>query len=152
MQHREHRAAQTKVAAVDASAIHTRCMSSNARATRAVQDSCASARIRLITPERSAGPVVGRRGRRREPQRVADVLELAQVARARRAIVQVGLDRDELADRQLAIVKGLETPPHRRAGQERHTSLNCARSASRARASRDLTVPTAMPSEKPISS
>ena len=54
-------AAQTKVAAVEASAIQTRCRSSNARVARAVHDSCASARMRLITPgwrpvQSSAGP------------------------------------------------------------------------------------------------
>ena len=52
----------------------------------------------------------------------------------------------------LAIVEGRKTPPYRRAAQKRHASLNCARSASRARARRDLTVPTAMPRENPISS
>ena len=55
-------------------------------------------------------------------------------------------------DRQLVVVERGEPPPHRRTGQSGHTSLNCARSPSRARARRDFTVPTAMPSEKPISS
>jgi hypothetical protein len=81
-----------------------------------------------------------------------DFLHLIQIAAARRAIVEVRLYRDEVADGQLAIVERLETPPDCRAGQERHASLSWARSASRARARRDFTVPTAMPSEKPISS
>ena len=41
-----------KVAAVEARPIHTRCMSSKVRASRASQASFASARIRLITPGR----------------------------------------------------------------------------------------------------
>ena len=99
-----------------------------------------------------AGPVVGRRRGSDETQRVADVLQLAKIAGTRRAIVQMRFNRNQLANSQLAIVEGLETPPHCRAGQERHASLNWARSASRARASLDFTVPTAIPSENPISS
>ena len=88
----------------------------------------------------------------REAQRFADVAQLAEIAGTRGAVVQMPFNRNQLGDRQLTVVEGLKTPPHCCAGQERHTSLNWARSASRARASLDFTVPTAIPSEKPISS
>ena len=77
---------------------------------------------------------------------------LRQFAGAGRAILEVAFEGDHLAHGQFAIVKGCEPPTYRRAGQQPHTSLNSARRASRALASRDLTVPTAMPSENPISS
>ena len=43
-------AAQSRLAAVEARPIHTRCMSSNIRPARAGHDSSLSARIRLMTP------------------------------------------------------------------------------------------------------
>ena len=141
------------VAAVDARPIHTRCMSSNRRPTRAGQASFASARIRLITPGCRPGPVVGRSRRRGQAQRRRDrVVAVAAPSVQPSQRVQVSLNRDPLLDRQLVVVKLGEAPPHRRTGQSGHTSLNCARSPSRARARRDFTVPTAMPSENPISS
>ena len=97
-------------------------------------------------------PVVGRPRRGGEAQRVADGLQHARFGQARRALVEVILDRDLLADFQLVVVERRQTTPHYAAGEPRHTSLNSARKASRARASRDLTVPTAIPSENPISS
>ena len=55
------RSMPTTVATADANPIHTRCMSSNMRRVRAVHASCASARMRLMTPDcrpvqSSAGP------------------------------------------------------------------------------------------------
>ena len=140
------------VAVVDARAIQTRCMSSNTRPMRARSDSWFSAHIRPTTPGARPAHLVGRRRRRGHPQETADVLELGELAGTRRAVLDVTLERDHLADRQLAIVEGCQTPPHRRAGQQPHTSLNSARRASRALARRDFTVPTAIPSENPISS
>ena len=98
------------------------------------------------------GPVVGRPRARRQPQRVPDRLNRAELARAGRTFTDVMFDCDRLGDRKLAIVKRLETTLDCGAGQKRHASLSSARSASRARASRDFTVPTATPSENPISS
>ena len=68
------------------------------------------------------------------------------------ALVHVRLDRDTLLHREFVVMKRGEALPHRQTGQSGHTSLSCARSPSRARARRDFTVPTAIPSEKPISS
>src|ERR671915_316367 len=98
------------------------------------------------------GPVVCRAGPRGEPQRIADRLERAEFARAGRTLTNVMFDSDRLVDYELTIVKRLETTLDGGASQERHASLSSARSASRARARRDFTVPTAIPSENPISS
>jgi hypothetical protein len=84
------------------------------------------------------------RGRRRA-QRIAS--RISQLLRAGRAFLDVRFDRDHLADGQLAIMEGRNPTPDRRTRQERHACLRCARRLSRARARRDLTVPTAMPSE-----
>ena len=93
------------------------------------------------------GPVVRRRRSGRRAQRIADRPELSQLLRAGRAFLDVRFDRDHLADGQLAIMEGRNPTPDRRTRQERHACLSCARRLSRARARRDLTVPTAMPSE-----
>ena len=128
-------------------------MSSNTRPMRAWSDSWFSAHIRLTTPgARPAHSSSGGADAAVDPQETADVLELGQFAGAGRAILEVAFEGDHLAHGQFAIVKGCQPPTYRRAGQQPHTSLNSARRASRALASRDLTVPTAMPSENPISS
>ena len=136
-----------KVAAVDARAIHTRCVSSNIRWARAPKDSCASARIRLITPDCSPS---SRPTAQERPPRVSasptDRSSRSSFAQGE-AFLDVRFDRDHLADGQLAIMEGRNPTPDRRTGQERHACLSCARRLSRARARRDLTVPTAMPSE-----
>ena len=141
-----------KVAAVDARPIHTRCMSSNIAEARAPKR---FVRLRAHPADHAGlqpGPVVRRRGSGRRAQRVADRPRALAALRARRAFLDVRFDRDQLADGQLAIVEGRKPTPDRRTGQEGHTCLSCARRLSRARARRDLTVPTAMPSENPISS
>ena len=67
------------------------------RRARAVHDSCASARIRLITLDRT--PVQSSEGAGpRPPQRFADRLQRAQIARARRTVVEVRFDRHQFAD------------------------------------------------------
>ncbi len=68
---------------------------------------------------------------------------------------EVRADGDLIGERELAIVKRLETPARRRAGERLHavlSSRSSSRSAWRARVSRDFTVPTATPSENAISS
>src|SRR5262249_28693717 len=101
---------------------------------------------------RYAVPVVGWTRRRRLLQRERHEIVFPELIEARPARVQMALDRNTLLDRQLVVMKRGEPLPHRRTGQSGHTSLNSARSPSRARASRDFTVPTAIPREKPISS
>ena len=153
VQHASTMRAADEVAAVEASPIQTRCMSSNSapHARRPGFVRLGAHAADDAGPQ--AGPVVGRRRRRRQPQRRRPRSE-ARADRGRTAGSRAGALRSAISsrDRQLAVVERRETPPHCRAGQERHTSLSCARSASRARASRDFTVPTAMPSENPISS
>src|SRR5215210_7911572 len=99
-----------------------------------------------------SGPVVGRTRRRSDTDAIADRLQIAQFPGAGGAGRDVSFDRDRLPDWKLAVVERLHPATDRRARQQSHASLNCARSASRARASRDLTVPTATFKVKPISS
>jgi PAS domain S-box-containing protein len=68
---------------------------------------------------------------------------------------EVRLDGDLFADRQFAIMERGQPSPHVPASSRHHdlsASLNWDRSASRARVSRDFTVPTATPRENAISS
>ena len=78
-------------------------------------------------------------------------MRAAQVGHVR----DVRLDGHLLRRRQLAVHERLEQLARRLAAEDRDHDRNpssSARSACRARVSRDLTVPTATPSEKAISS
>src|SRR5581483_9021289 len=93
--------------------------------------------------------------RRQRPQRRSDGAHVGERGRALVTPREVRADGDLIRDRELAIVERLKAPPRRRARERLHTVLasrSCCRSAWRARVSRDLTVPTATPSEKAISS
>src|SRR5581483_2217057 len=104
------------------------------------------------------GRLVERRGRSAGRERTQGGGEPAEVGERRGALIaplEMGADGDLIADGELAVVKRLKAPPRRRAGQRLHAILasrSCCRSAWRARVSRDLTVPTATPSENAISS
>ena len=154
VQHREHdRAAQRTSPPSTRGRSRPGACRRTARRARAVHDSCASARIRLITPDCSPVQSSDGAGAAASAQRVAD-RPAARAGRARTAGNRAGGLRSRSARRPAARGRGRPARRRRTAAQvrERHASLNCARSASRARASRDFTVPTAMPSEKPISS
>ena len=98
------------------------------------------------------GPVVGRRRRRRQPQRIADRAQLCELrAHGGQSWTCVSI----------AIISPTASSRSWKAGSRRRTAAQVKSvihpstghaALSRARASRDLTVPTAMPSEKPISS
>src|SRR5262249_49204043 len=110
--------------------------------------------------------VVGEPGpaRREHRQRRPEVAQVGQRRGALVAPFHVRADRDLLADRQLLVVIRLEESPGGVAAERRHailvsgrtsdpraplprTSRSWFRRAWRARVSRDLTVPTATPSE-----
>ena len=96
------------------------------------------------------GPIV-----RQALQRSSDTTHFSQHLGARIAPVEMGTDRDLLADRELAIVVCVQAPTSRRAIERVHVvraSRSSSLSACRARVRRDLTVPTATPIEYAISS
>jgi len=83
------------------------------------------------------------------------VPSLLERGRARIAPIHVGLDGNLIGDRQLSVVERLKSTLCRCTGEGCHivlASCNSARRAWRARVRRDLTVPTARPSENAISS
>ena len=82
-------------------------------------------------------------------------MKLGRGERAGDAVVQVALHDHALFEAHLAVVELLEAVLHVVAADHVHhdrLSRSSWRSACRARVSRDLTVPTATPSEKAISS
>ena len=93
--------------------------------------------------------------RQRALQRRANLADVGQRAGAARAPFDVRADGDLLADGELAVVKVRQPAACGGATQRLHAVLasrSSRRSAWRARVSRDLTVPTATPSENAISS
>ena len=145
------------MAPVAPSAAHTKCRSSKTRPVRPLIDSASSAFIRLTTIEGSPSHAPGSIAHRQRsgPQAGPQVVQLPGFCCARRAFPQVRLDGDLIADRQLAVVERGQLAPHLPTCSRHHdlsASLSWARSASRARVSRDFTVPTATPSENAISS
>ena len=88
-------------------------------------------------------------------QRLTHLAHVGQRPGAAGAPSDVRADGNLLADGELAVVKRLEAPPRRGAAERLHAVLasrSSRRSAWRARVRRDLTVPTATPSENAISS
>ena len=86
---------------------------------------------------------------------MANQLEILDSGRTRPAPAQVRLDRDLLVYRQLTIDKAVEVLTGVLAsdvGDHLCRPNSSARRVCRARVSRDLTVPTATPSENAISS
>ena len=81
--------------------------------------------------------------------------QIRQGGRAAVAPFEMRTHLDLLAERQLAVVKGVQAPPGDRACQDSHAllaSCSSARRVWRALVNRDLTAPTVTPSEKAISS
>ena len=88
-------------------------------------------------------------------QRGADHPQIVECGGAVIAPFEVRVHGNLIGNGELAVVKRLEPPARRRAGERLHAVLasrSSRRSACRARVSRDFTVPTATPSEKAISS
>ena len=133
-------------------------MSSNARDTWAETDSSRSAARRLM--------MSFSRSSRSGAQFAAAATDLARStsptpriaassSAQRAAAAQVAVNGHLVVHRQLAVVKGRQSTPGGDARQRLHTDLSSrsfARNASRARVSRDFTVPIAIPSENAISS
>ncbi len=149
---------QNNVAAVAPSAAQTRCMSWNSALNLGAQRKL---RLHAQPLDRSARQPLSLRRvaigqlRRSFAERAAQVVELGRHQRARHAVAQVALDGDSLLHRQFVVVEFLEAVLHVLAVDRVHhdrLSRNCCRRVCRARVSRDLTVPTATPSENAISS
>src|SRR4029453_15352267 len=96
-----------------------------------------------------------RRGRRTNAKRGADELKVFDAIGARPAPPHMALHQDLLVHGQLVVKEPLEPLAGVLAanvGSHACSPSSSARSACRARVSRDFTVPTATPSEKAISS
>ena len=96
----------------------------------------------------------GAAGRERLQHR-SHVPQFGEQRRALIAPFEMRSDGDLIGDRQLAIVKGLQSTPRRGTCERFHVVLasrSSERSACRARVRRDFTVPTATPREYAISS
>ena len=150
-------ARQATVAPVAPRAAHTRCRSSKRALVCPPNDSARSAFIRLTTFDAKA-PSSGtfRLAASAATRTIADTdcssrASLPAVA----ALSEVRLERDLISDFQFSVVVRRQLPTDGATGARPHdlpASLNCARSASRARVSLDFTVPTATPRENAISS
>ena len=81
-----------------------------------------------------------------------EIIEFVERAPAGRAVTEVLTDVELLGDTQFAIAEGRQLLLDGRTGIQAGHCCSSARSSWRARASRDLTVPTATFSEYPISS
>ena len=103
---------------------------------------------RLARPSISAG-----RPRSGSPRSSStDLGDLVQARAASFAVFEMLADTQAHRAGQFAVDEPVEIVAHGVAGGRRHADLRASRSVSRARASRDLTVPTATPSDVAISS
>ena len=112
------------------------------------------ARAPSLPAERPA-PRPRLRARGPPPAASPDDLRVFEASRAGLAPAQVGFHQHLIAHRQLVVDEGVEPRAHVVAADvadHDFSPSSSARSACRARVSRDLTVPTAMPSENAISS
>ena len=82
----------------------------------------------------------------------AELVKILDLRGARAAVLQVQPHRESIDERKLAVVEGRQLASNAPTGGFPHASLNSARKVSRARANRERTVPSATPSESPISS
>ena len=146
---------QTSTAAVAPSAGHTRCMSSNTPSSQVCHDSCRSTLTCSSTALVQLSGGASWRAAGHVAQAAAQRFELVVLDAAAGAGLEVLADQQLQLERQLAVVERVELVAHRRRRRPAdHSRDSCrsVRSACRARVSRDFTVPTAMSSEKAISS